>query len=57
MKHRHQAGDYTVGWICALPIELAAAQEMLDDDEDDDPCQYSPNSDLYTFGRIGDHNV
>ena len=45
-----------MGWICALPIELAAAQEMLDE-EDDDPRQYSPNSDLYTFGRIGDHNL
>ena len=55
-RRRLQAGDYTVGWICALPIELAAAQEMLDE-EDDDPRQYSPNSDLYTFGRIGDHNV
>jgi nucleoside phosphorylase len=56
MKRRLQAGDYTVGWICALPIELAAAQEMLEE-EDDDPRQYSPNSDLYTFGRIGDHNL
>ena len=44
-----------MAWICALPIELAAAQEMLD--EDDGPPQYSSNSDLYTFGRIGDHNV
>ncbi|KAF6800127.1 kinesin light [Colletotrichum sojae] len=24
--------DYTVGWICALPIELAAAEEILDDE-------------------------
>jgi hypothetical protein len=24
--------DYTVGWVCALPVELAAAQEMLDED-------------------------
>ena len=54
-RRRLQAGDYTVGWICALPIELAVAQEMLD--EDDDPPQYSSNCDPYTFGRIGDHNV
>ena len=26
---RHE--DDTVGWVCALPIELAAAQEMLDE--------------------------
>jgi ankyrin repeat domain-containing protein 50 len=23
--------DYTVGWICALPAETAAARGMLDD--------------------------
>jgi nucleoside phosphorylase len=56
MKRRLKAGDYTVGWICALPIELAAAQEMLDE-EDEDASRYGPNSELYTFGRIGDHNV
>lgn len=48
-----QRNDYTVGWICALPIELAAAQEMLDEEHDiidDNTCSY-------TLGRIGDHNV
>lgn len=24
-------GDYTIAWICALPVEVAAAQVMLDD--------------------------
>ena len=23
-------GEYTVGWICALPCELAAAEAMFD---------------------------
>jgi hypothetical protein len=23
--------DYTVGWICALPTEMTAAQAMLDE--------------------------
>ncbi|OCK73411.1 WD40 repeat-like protein [Lepidopterella palustris CBS 459.81] len=48
--------DYTVGWVCALPIELAAALEMLDEDHDElDP---GPNdSNIYGLGRIGDHNV
>ncbi|KAL6874771.1 hypothetical protein J3F83DRAFT_728636 [Trichoderma novae-zelandiae] len=49
-----QPSDYTVGWICALPIELAAAQEMLDEEheviDDQNTCSY-------TLGRIGDHNV
>ncbi|KAL7815164.1 hypothetical protein V8C26DRAFT_429541 [Trichoderma gracile] len=49
-----QPRDYTVGWICALPIELAAAQEMLDEEHEiiDDI-----NTCSYTLGRIGDHNV
>lgn len=24
--------EYTVGWVCALPVEFAAAQEMLDEE-------------------------
>ena len=27
--------NYTVGWVCALPVELAAAQEMLDEEHPD----------------------
>ncbi|KAH7137937.1 hypothetical protein B0J11DRAFT_194 [Dendryphion nanum] len=48
--------DYTVGWICALPIELAAAQEMLDEiDQALTQDSFDPNN--YTLGRIGMHNV
>jgi hypothetical protein len=36
MAHRRLRRDeYTVGWVCALPIELAAAQEMLDEEHED----------------------
>jgi hypothetical protein len=31
MAHQVRHEDCTVGWVCALSIELAAAQEMLDD--------------------------
>ena len=55
-RRRLQAGDYTVGWICALPIELAAAEEMLDE-EDESLAQDSSDDNLYTLGRICDHNV
>jgi nucleoside phosphorylase len=48
--------DYTVGWISALPIELAAAAEMLDEEHEDLP-QDPADSNIYTFGRIGEHNV
>ena len=55
-KRRLHRGDYCVGWVCALPIELAAAQLMLD--EEHQPLdQDSNDSILYTLGRIDDHNV
>ena len=49
-------GDYTVGWICALPTELAAAVAMLDKRHDRLP-QGSQDHNKYTLGRIGEHNV
>ena len=48
--------NYTVGWICALPIEMAAAQGMLDEHRSPLP-QESHDHNTYTFGRIGVHNV
>jgi nucleoside phosphorylase len=48
--------DYSVGWVCALPIELAAARLMLD--EEHRHLGQDPNdTNLYTLGRIGEHNV
>ena len=55
-RHRPCREDYTVGWLCALPIELAAAQEMLDEEHED--SNRDPNdANIYTLGRIGEHNV
>ncbi|KAI8665872.1 NACHT domain-containing protein [Fusarium keratoplasticum] len=49
--------DYTVGWVCALTCEYVAAQEFLDE-EHDPPDSLQPNdSNDYTLGRIGRHNV
>ncbi|KAF2033281.1 purine and uridine phosphorylase [Setomelanomma holmii] len=57
-QQRLKARDYTVGWICALPIELAAAQEMLDEQHEAIPDKLDPSyASLYTLGRIGVHNV
>jgi nucleoside phosphorylase len=56
MARRLSRDDYTVGWVCALPIELAAAQAMLDDQYDDLP-RNSGDANTYTLGRIGEHNV
>jgi nucleoside phosphorylase len=48
--------DYTVGWLCALPLELTAAMAMLD--EHHEPLQQDPGDDnTYVLGRIGKHNV
>jgi hypothetical protein len=49
-------GKYTVGWICALPVELAAAQEMLDEEHEDlERDEYDDN--LYSLGSVAGHNV
>jgi nucleoside phosphorylase len=51
--------DYAVGWVCALPVELAAAQEMLDEKHQELNCDPADNNDenLYVLGSIGGHNV
>ena len=48
--------DYTVGLVCALPIELAAATTMLDEEHHDLPRDDN-DTNLYTLGHIGKHNV
>ncbi|KAF3206925.1 hypothetical protein TWF106_000532 [Orbilia oligospora] len=48
--------NYTIGWICAIPIELAAATAFLDELHETPPMSPSEN-DIYKFGRIGNHNI
>jgi nucleoside phosphorylase len=48
--------DYTVGWICALQVELAVSQAMLDE-EHPDLAQAENDTNTYTLGRMGKHNV
>ncbi|KAI9687305.1 MAG: hypothetical protein M1822_002348 [Bathelium mastoideum] len=55
-KRRLKLELYTIGWICALPIELAAAQEMLDE-EHEKPSQVGLDPNLYTLGTIGGFHV
>ncbi|KAI9678502.1 MAG: hypothetical protein M1822_007445 [Bathelium mastoideum] len=52
--HPRRLEDYTVGWVCALQIELAAARAMLDEEHD---TPQIPDGNVYTFGRIYRHNV
>ncbi|KAF7164158.1 hypothetical protein CNMCM5623_008848 [Aspergillus felis] len=48
--------DYTVGWICALPIEMAAAKAMLDETHAKLP-QSTQDPNTYSLGAIQGHNV
>jgi nucleoside phosphorylase len=48
--------DYTVGWICALPIEFSAAMVMLDEVHPALPRHVVDNN-AYEVGSIGHHNV
>lgn len=48
--------DYTVGIICALPIEMAAVSAVLDSRHRDLPVRPSDHN-TYTLGKIGPHNT
>jgi nucleoside phosphorylase len=48
--------DYTVGWICALEVEQAAARALIDQEHPRLPSTAGdPNR--YRFGSINGHNV
>ncbi|KAL3483722.1 hypothetical protein BJX62DRAFT_249257 [Aspergillus germanicus] len=50
--------DYTVGLICALPIEVAAAKAALDCVHDNLPPDLNPKDDNnYILGSLQGHNV
>lgn len=51
---RHR--DYTVAWICALPLEMAAAAAMLDERHYNLSTR-PKDSNTYILGRISGHNV
>lgn len=53
-KFRHE--DYTVAWVCALPLEMAVAKAMLDETHPDLPTTARDNNN-YILGRIHFHNV
>ncbi|KAF4437820.1 hypothetical protein F53441_12961 [Fusarium austroafricanum] len=49
-------GRYTIAWICALHIEMAAALAMLDEIHCELP-KYPNDNNTYTLGNIKSHNV
>lgn len=56
-KRGPRASSYTVGIICALPLEKAAVVAMLDQQYSWRRKKSSADINSYTFGRIGAHNI
>lgn len=48
--------DYTVGWISLIPIEMAAAKAVLDEEHKQLPLLDYEQS-IYLLGEIYNHNV
>ena len=58
MASRQYRTLYTVGWICALQSESAAAMSMLDEEHDIPRYEIrSEDVNSYILGRIGGHNI
>ena len=56
MMDQFQRSDYSIGWICAIPIELAAVLAVLDEAHPNlEAADGDPN--IYKYGRMGEHNV
>ncbi|CEL09228.1 hypothetical protein ASPCAL12367 [Aspergillus calidoustus] len=47
--------DYTAAWVCALPLEAAAARVMLD--KTHPSPQEINNQNAYDFGEVNGHNI
>lgn len=47
---------YTIAWICALHLEMAAARAMLDEIHGELPRRRNDNN-AYTLGNIKKHNI
>ncbi|KAK4500801.1 hypothetical protein PRZ48_008993 [Zasmidium cellare] len=56
MPNQLSHDDYTVGWISALPLELAAARAVLDETHEPLPSKEGDYN-VYAYGRIFEHNV
>ena len=56
-KRRVAKSDYTVGWICALPHEMAAAKCMLEEIHEDFEKQDTSDHNNYQLGRIHHHDI
>lgn len=48
---------YTIGWICAIPVEHVASSAMLDQKHPRLRYQHKDDNNSYTLGQIGQHYV
>ncbi|KAK2600180.1 hypothetical protein QQS21_005051 [Conoideocrella luteorostrata] len=55
--NRPNSNDYTIVWISALPIEMAAAEVALDRKHPDLLQQHPNDGNAYLLGSLGKHNV
>ncbi|KAL4795575.1 nucleoside phosphorylase domain-containing protein [Aspergillus venezuelensis] len=59
-KYSLLTSAYTIGWICALPVEFSAARRMLDREHglsELNPTHGSGDDNDYILGSVGEHNV
>lgn len=56
-KRRVAKHDYTVGWVCALHHEMAAAKCMLDEIHEDLQEQDTFDHNNYLLGQIDHHDI
>jgi nucleoside phosphorylase len=58
MQRQLRREDYTVGWVCALPVELAAAKAVLDEKHNDASHDVGVNDEnVYLMGSLAGHNI
>ncbi|KAL1598069.1 hypothetical protein SLS59_007079 [Nothophoma quercina] len=58
MPRQLRREDYTVGWVCALSVELAAATAMLDEKHADASREAGVSDEnVYSMGSVAGHNV
>ncbi|KAL4950439.1 hypothetical protein BDW69DRAFT_187374 [Aspergillus filifer] len=55
-KQMRNQQDYTIAWICALPVEAAAACAMLDETHPRLP-QLTSDHNVYTLGAVSGQNI
>lgn len=49
--------DYMIGWICSINAEFVAASSFLDEVHEIPASQAQTDYNVYTLGRVGNHNV